>query len=65
MRVLTAIPVYNEARHVEAVLHEVSRYNPDVLVVNDGSTDGTAEILARHPEVRVISTHATEAMAPR
>ena len=55
MRVLTAIPVYNEAQHVEAVLHEVSRYSPAVLVVNDGSTDGTADLLARHPEVRVIT----------
>jgi dolichol-phosphate mannosyltransferase len=55
MRVLTAIPVYNEVRHVEGVLHEVRRYCPDVLVVNDGSTDGTDEVLARHPDVRVIS----------
>ena len=55
MRVLTAIPVYNEARHVEAVLQEVRRYSPDILIVNDGSSDGTAEMLARHPDVRVIS----------
>ena len=41
MRWLTAIPVYNEARHVRAVLAEVRRYTPDILVVNDGSTDGT------------------------
>jgi dolichol-phosphate mannosyltransferase len=55
MRVLTAIPVYNEAQHVEAVLREVSRYCADVLVVNDGSTDGTAELLARQPGIRVIT----------
>lgn len=47
MRVLTAIPVYNEARHVRDVLAEVRRYSPDILVVNDGSTDGTAELLDR------------------
>lgn len=47
MRVLTAIPVYNEARHVRSVLAEVRRYSPDILVVNDGSTDGTAELLDR------------------
>jgi dolichol-phosphate mannosyltransferase len=49
MRVLTAIPVYNEAKHVRAVLAEVRRYSRDVLVVNDGSTDGTAELLDREP----------------
>ena len=46
-RFLTALPVYNEAAHVEGVLDEVVKVTPDVLVVDDGSTDGTAEILAR------------------
>jgi dolichol-phosphate mannosyltransferase len=45
MRVLTAIPVYNEAKHVRDVLAEVRRYSPHILVVNDGSTDGTAALL--------------------
>ena len=49
MRVLTAIPVYNEAKHVREVLAEVRRYCPEILVVNDGSTDGTAELLDREP----------------
>ncbi|AWM40829.1 Undecaprenyl-phosphate mannosyltransferase [Gemmata obscuriglobus] len=49
MRVLTAIPVYNEAKHVRHVLAEVRQYTPDILVVNDGSTDGTAELLDREP----------------
>jgi dolichol-phosphate mannosyltransferase len=51
MRVLTAIPVYNEAKHVRGVLAEVRRYCRDVLVVNDGSTDGTAELLDREPDI--------------
>jgi dolichol-phosphate mannosyltransferase len=45
MRVLTAIPVYNEAKHVRDVLAEVRRYSRNILIVNDGSTDGTAELL--------------------
>jgi dolichol-phosphate mannosyltransferase len=49
VRFLTALPVYNEAKHVNAVLDEVARYATDVLVVDDGSTDGTSELLdARH-----------------
>jgi glycosyltransferase involved in cell wall biosynthesis len=55
MRLLTAIPVYNEERHLEHVLHEVRRYTPQILVVNDGSTDGTAALLARHPGVTVLA----------
>src|SRR5215470_1947053 len=55
MHVLTAIPVYNEERHLEGVLREVRRYSPDILVVNDGSTDGTAELLARQPDLAVVT----------
>jgi dolichol-phosphate mannosyltransferase len=58
MRVLTAIPVYNEERHVEAVLQEVRRYSPEILVVNDGSTDRTADLLAGQADLRVV-THPT------
>ena len=55
MRLLTAIPVYNEERHLLEVLHQVRRYAADILVVNDGSTDGTAELLAQQRDVRVIT----------
>lgn len=53
-RYLTALPVYNEAQHVRQVLHEVQRYSPEVLVVDDGSTDGTREILAQIPGIQVV-----------
>jgi len=53
-RFLTALPVYNEARHVDPVLDEVVRYAADVLVVDDGSTDGTAEHLATRSDVHCI-----------
>jgi dolichol-phosphate mannosyltransferase len=51
IRFLTALPVYNEASHVDAVLDEVTRHASDVLVVDDGSTDGTAERLAARNDV--------------
>ena len=35
---LTAIPVYNEERHLLSVLAQVRRYSPNILIVNDGST---------------------------
>jgi dolichol-phosphate mannosyltransferase len=55
MTFLTAIPVYNEERHVESVLDEVRRYSPDILVVNDGSTDRTGELLARQEGLQVVT----------
>src|SRR3954470_13291043 len=55
MRFLTAIPVYNEERHLEGVLAEVRRYSPHLLVVNDGSTDRTADLLARQQGLQVIT----------
>lgn len=54
LRFLTALPVYNEAAHVDAVLDEVVQYAGDVLVVDDGSTDGTAERLAVRDDVFVV-----------
>jgi dolichol-phosphate mannosyltransferase len=57
MRYLTAIPIYNEARHVEGVLAEVRRYSSDILVVNDGSTDGIDELLAQQRDLQVV-THS-------
>jgi glycosyltransferase involved in cell wall biosynthesis len=57
MPVLIAIPVYNEERHLERVLGEVRRHAPDIVVINDGSTDRTAELLARQSGIHVI-THA-------
>ena len=47
--ILVAIPVWNEERHIDPVLSEVRRYATDVLVVDDGSTDATPALLARHP----------------
>lgn len=53
-RFLTALPVYNEVRHVTAVLDEVLRYSSEVLVVDDGSTDGTSELLAARRDIHVV-----------
>lgn len=55
MRILTAIPVYNEARHLPRVLQEVRRYSPEILVVNDGSADETAALLAEIPDLHVVT----------
>ncbi len=56
-RVLIGIPVYNEEETVSRVIDEVRRVanvsQTDVLVVDDGSTDGTSQALVGQP-VHVI-----------
>ncbi len=54
-RNLIAIPVFNEQRYVDRVLAEVRRHHCDILVVDDGSTDSTPELLARHSDIHVLT----------
>jgi glycosyltransferase involved in cell wall biosynthesis len=57
VRVLTAIPVFNEAASVAEVLAQVKSYATDVLVIDDGSTDETPAVLAEVGRISVL-THS-------
>ncbi len=52
---LTALPVFNEATTVGSVLDEVVQYSCDVLVVDDGSSDGSSELLAQRTDIRLVT----------
>lgn len=54
MRLLIAIPVYNERQYVQQVLDKVKSYHDQVLLVDDGSTDGTAQYLMGRPDIHLI-----------
>ncbi|MBV8780584.1 MAG: glycosyltransferase family 2 protein, partial [Phycisphaerae bacterium] len=45
MKLLIAIPVYNEIRYVEQVLAKVREQHDQILFIDDGSADGTARLL--------------------
>src|SRR5689334_3666002 len=43
-KILVIIPAYNEERFIGSVVLKVRQHAESVIVVDDGSTDGTAEI---------------------
>lgn len=52
MKLSVIIPVFNEASTIREVLQKVRQVNleKEIIVINDGSTDETAEILEREKE---------------
>ncbi|MFK7766130.1 MAG: glycosyltransferase family 2 protein [Mariniblastus sp.] len=53
---LAALPVFNEVTSVASVLDEVGRHCKNILVVDDGSSDGTSELLAQRDDI-ILVTH--------
>ena len=54
MRYLVAIPVYNESKTLLTVLRQVRQYANRIVVVDDGSTDDTPQLLDAEPGISVI-----------
>ncbi|CAN5657689.1 DUF2062 domain-containing protein [soil metagenome] len=48
------IPTYNNAGTLSSVINNVLEYCDDVIVVNDGSTDGTSDLLEAIPGLQLI-----------
>lgn len=55
MAVAVVIPVYNHGQQVAAVIREVKKLGLPIFVVDDGSTDGTREVLAALDGITVLS----------
>src|ERR1035437_9407516 len=49
------IPTYNNAKTIEKIISTVRSYSDDIIVVNDGSTDATTEILQHIDNITLVS----------
>ena len=64
MNLSVVIPVYNEEkgvlRGIDAVKKSLEKLSAEweIIAVNDGSRDGTAEVLKRIPNIKVVSHNA-------
>ncbi len=54
METLCLIPVYNEDSTIEFLIHEIHKYEVDILVVDDCSTDKTLEKVKKW-DIKIIS----------
>lgn len=54
-RICVLIPAYNNAASLPAVIAGVLQFTDDIILINDGSTDGFNEVLTQYPEVKCIS----------
>ena len=70
LAVAVIVPAYNEQGAVRLTVEKVHRaldgvsMSHEIIVVNDGSTDNTLQVLARYTQIRVVSqTNAGPAAA--
>lgn len=55
MRYCVIIPTYNNDRTIEIIITGVSRITKEIIVVNDGSTDSTSQILSQYDYLKIVS----------
>ena len=55
LKACVIIPTYNNAATLAAVIEDVAQYSNHIIVVNDGSTDNTVDIVKQFAAVQFIS----------
>ncbi len=54
MNTLIALPAYNEKEGIGFIISQIKKYNLDILVIDDGSTDGTQDQLSHIKNITTI-----------
>ena len=55
LKACVIIPTYNNAATLAAVIEDVAQYSNHIIVVNDGATDNTVDIVKQYPAVQFIN----------
>lgn len=66
-KVAIVIPVFNQlhyTRQCVATLNRAGVADAQIIIINNASTDGTAEFLATHPEIHTVNNAANTGCGP-
>src|ERR1017187_1637166 len=58
LNITITIPVFNQIHYTTKCLESLKRAgiaDEQIILVDNGSTDGTAEFLAAHPQIRAVN----------
>lgn len=55
LNIVIVVPTYNNAKTIGGVLADIKQYANHIIVVNDGSTDDTAQILSEIEGIEIIA----------
>jgi esterase/lipase len=64
-KAVAIIPAYNEAQNIDRVLRVLTQadFLNEIIVIDDGSTDNTAEVVSRFEEVRLLKNNTNKGKA--
>ncbi|WP_027387015.1 DUF2062 domain-containing protein [Chryseobacterium gregarium] len=54
-KICVLIPTYNNGKTLNRVIDGILDYTDQIIVVNDGSTDSTPQLLARYSQVTIVT----------
>lgn len=54
-KICVLIPTYNNEKTLRRVIDGVLEYTQNIIIINDGSTDSTSEILKTYPQLTVLN----------
>mgnify|MGYP001050908059 CR=1 FL=1 len=55
LKACVIIPTYNNASTIAGVIKSVQQYTPNIIVINDGSTDATRQLIAEIPNIYTVN----------